>query len=251
MRLIVDIGNSMIKVAIFKDGLLSKSNYPTKNVNYSMFVDFLKKFLGDTKGIEESFIASVSPSVTNLVKDAIYDVLGIYSRVFENSFNKEVLMDIDNPLEVGADLVADIVGATTKYGYPLLICDLGTVSKYLAIDDRGYFYGTSFTPGLQTSMNAFHSNTELLPNDQILKAPEKVYGKNTFEAMNSGVYYGTLFALDGYYEAMKKKYKNVKCIITGGFSNIIKDKKDYIIDPNLTLEGLDIIYRKFGEWYEL
>ena len=156
-------------------------------------------------------------------------------------------MDIDNPMEVGADLVADIVAVTSKYGYPVLICDLGTVSKYLAINDKGYFYGASFTPGLQTSMVAFHSNTELLPDNTITEAPKKVYGKNTFESMSSGVYYGTMFALEGYYKAMKEKYPNVKCVVTGGFSNIIKDNKDYIIDPNLTLDGLDIIYRKLGK----
>lgn len=247
MRLIVDVGNSEIKMAIFDNGLLYKTHFKTKEATSDVLFNKISEFTKGKEGINEAFIASVLPSLNSMIADSIALVLGIKAKVLDSSFNKKVLMDIDNPLEVGADLVADIVGATNKYGYPLLICDLGTVSKYLSIDDRGYFVGASFTPGLQISMNAFHSNTELLPSDDINEAPMKVYGKNTNECMSSGVYYGTIFAIEGYLNEMRKLYPNAKCVITGGFSNIIKDKKDYIIDPNLTLDGLDIIYRKLGD----
>ena len=153
---------------------------------------------------------------------------------------------IDNPNELGSDLVCDSVGAKVRYGNGLIIVDLGTANKLLVIDKDGNFVGCVITPGLKISMKALSASAAQLM-DTSLVAPSKIIGKNSSDSINSGIIYGTIKMIDGLCDDIEKEvgYK-LKRIVTGGNSYLITDhiKDNYIYDNNLIFEGLYQIYLK-------
>ena len=155
------------------------------------------------------------------------------------------LIDIPSPDELGQDLVSDIIGGVSKYGYPLLIVDLGTASKVLYIDERGKFVNCNILPGLGLCRESLAKNASLLPKIE-LRVPETVLANNTIDAMNTGLVYGHAHMIEGIVSRYEQELnKKIKTVITGGYLNLLKPlfEKDFIIDFNLTMEGIYNIYK--------
>ena len=153
---------------------------------------------------------------------------------------------VDNPLEIGNDLIADLVSAKEKYGYPTLIADLGTASKILLLDKTGTFTSCLIMPGLTLSAQSLSNKAALLPEVSLI-APNTVLAKNTLSAMNAGIVYGHADMILGLINRIEKELGySCKHILTGGGSIYIKDilKDDFIYDQNLNLDGLNIIVNK-------
>ena len=152
----------------------------------------------------------------------------------------------DNPNEVGADLIADCVGAISRYGSPLIIIDLGTASKMIAIDNDGAFKGCVIIPGIKVSTEALVRLASQLPYVSY-QLPKKVICTNTIECMNSGVVNGFASLVDGMIERFEDEL-GYECtrVITGGLASTIHPacRKDIILDRDILLYGLYQIYKK-------
>ena len=194
------------------------------------------------EGVSAGLIGSVVPSLTEHIIKEVKEIFGFDIVLLTNETNKEVKMDIDDPMEVGADILADIVAATHFYKAPIIVTDLGTITKYIVIDENKSFIGTSFYPGVKGSLKAMGNIAALLPDLDIAKESEYPYGKNTVDSMLSGIYFGTVSSVSGINKRIDESFdKPVTHILTGGYSNLIHKEFNFIFDKDLTLKGLYLL----------
>ena len=154
---------------------------------------------------------------------------------------------MENPRELGADRIVNAVAAYEIYGGPLIIVDFGTATTFCAITSKGEYLGGAICPGIQISSEALFGRTAKLPKIDIVKIGN-VIGKNTVNAMQSGIFYGYVGQVDYIIKRIKDEIneKNIKVIATGGMASLIATESCEIDKVNelLTLEGLKIIYEK-------
>ncbi len=250
LALMVDVGNSYISFAFFKDGKLEyrldleSSIMEVANIE-SPLINFREKNSIYLPFIKGGLICSVVPSYNKSIQKAIKKVFNIELPVMDYSYCSDLKMHVDNPKEVGGDLLSDVIGAKELYGYPCLIFDLGTISKVMVVDKNGTFIGTSFFPGVRVCLESMREKTELLPEVPLVNKPKKLLGNSTLEALESGVYYGTYSMVKEYSSLLEKEIGYpLKKILTGGNAFIFKDSlTDFIIDSDLVLKGINFIYR--------
>lgn len=246
----VDIGNSYISFGFFKgDELFYRLDVPSSIMDVADIEIPLNKFKEEkqikTSSIEGGLISSVVPSFSKSIQKSLKKVFGVSVNVLDYSYCKNLKMIVDNPKEVGGDLLADVIGAKEIYNFPCLIFDLGTISKVMVVNKEGTFIGTSFFPGVKASLESMRDKTELLPEAPLENRPKKLLGNNTLEALESGVYYGTYSMIKEYSRLIEEDVGySLKKILSGGNAHIFKDSlSDFIIDPDLVLKGIYCIYK--------
>jgi len=151
----------------------------------------------------------------------------------------------DNPNEVGADRLVNCVGARRKYKGPLIIVDSGTATTFDVLSADDHFEGGIIAPGINLSVKALHDAAAKLPRIAI-KKPEKVLGKNTVSAMQSGVFWGYIGLIDGLINQMKSEDKRDFTVIgTGGVASLFEGaaKAIDVYDHDLTINGLLEIWK--------
>ena len=249
MIICVDVGNTTVALAAFKKDEFLFRNYFDYETSFSKeeFFSYLKNLKDiPNEKIEDIIYSSVVPPID---KDLISSLEEFYNakvtRIDKN--NKEILsyLDVEKPNEVGEDLIADVIGGSKKYGYPLLIVDIGTASKVLYINESNKFASANILPGLGLCVRSLFKDTSLLPKIE-LKVPESVIAKETYDAMNTGLVYGHVDMLTGMIHRYEKQLnKKIKVVVTGGYLNILKPlfDKDYIFDLTLTMYGLNEILK--------
>ena len=242
--LIIDIGNTSTDFAVFEDGnikdFLGFFRLPSE-------IEKAKKAMISYKNqggsIDDGMIFSVVPNNDKAVQDLVKEVFGKDISVFNW---KDYKLAKNSPLikeSIGADLLADLRQADIEYGGPCLIADFGTVTKLLQTDENGTFVGLSFIPGLEISLKLFSQNTALLPEYEKFKVPQGRLGLNTYESMSHGIYYSTVYYVKDVLKSLGDS--KVKLILTGGNHRHVKDEfKDAIIDPELTLKGMYVLYEE-------
>jgi type III pantothenate kinase len=153
---------------------------------------------------------------------------------------------LDRPEEIGADRIVNAVGGAAAFKPPLLIVDFGTATTFDVVDGDGNYQGGAIAPGINLSLQALHMAAAKLPHVGI--APSKrVIGKNTNEAIQSGVYWGYAGLIEGLIARIKKEFgKPMTVIATGGLAKLFSNAIDGIdhFDPDLTLRGLYKIYER-------
>ena len=153
-------------------------------------------------------------------------------------------LKIENPSNIGADLVVGAVAALNEHKPPMIVVDMGTATSMMVLDETGALVGGSICPGVQVSLDALTSRTALLPGLQ-LDQPQRAIGKNTLECMRSGVMLGAASMLDGMVSRMEKELgRSAEVIVTGRIAKFIQPlcRTPMIYDSNLTLKGLAAIY---------
>ena len=156
-----------------------------------------------------------------------------------------VKINIENPKQLGADLLVGAVAASTKYGYPCIVVDLGTATTFGVVSAKREFLGGVIYPGVITAYASLIKSTALLESAKLGK-PESVIGRDTMSSIQSGMIYGTIGSIDGIVRKIKQDYGDMKVVVTGGIVNTLKEFLDssYIIDNDLLMDGLNIIYKK-------
>ena len=152
----------------------------------------------------------------------------------------------DNPREVGADRVANAVAALSRVDSACIVVDFGTATTFDCLSSRGEYLGGAIAPGLRISLDALVTRAAKLPRVEIGK-PERAIGRNTEEAMQSGVLYGYAALVDGLVDRLSTEIDaNVSVIATGGLSGVIAAESRTIdaVDQDLTLNGLRIIFQR-------
>ncbi len=253
MTLAVDIGNTNITIGIYnKDTLLVVLRAATdrKRTPDQYAVEFSSMFSihnADKYEFEGAIISSVVPELTNVIKEAIFTITGQTALVIGPGVKTGLNIKIDNPAQLGADLVAGAVGALNKYPVPCLILDMGTANKISVLDSKGNYRGCTISAGVGISLNALSSGTSQLPAIS-LDAPHNAIGTNTIDSMQSGTVLGSAAMIEGLCarleESLGEKVNTV--VATGGIAgDIIRYcRMDIIHDPNLILDGLRFIFDK-------
>jgi type III pantothenate kinase len=258
MLLTFDIGNTNIVIGLFqKDQLTHQWRLSTNNKKTAddYAVDIVELFLTDKidcLSINGCIIASVVPVITNRIHEAVKKfisetVAGKILVVGDESTHLDIEIKLKNKNEVGHDRLINAIAAYKKFGGNLIIVDFGTATTFDVVGKKGEYLGGAISPGVNLSLKALHDMTAQLPKISV-KPQNNVIGKTTFEAMNSGVYFGYAALIEGMIVKIEKElgHSTIR-IITGGLSEIFKDVlKNYIHhhEPDLTLQGLKIIYHK-------
>ena len=252
MVLLLDLGNTNLYVGVVKDHKIIKEfrNHTDFNRSSDEYMQILSHFLNanqiDANEFEGAILSSVIPSLSNTIKNAVESLIKKECKIVGKGIKTGLSIRIDNPSELGADLVCDSVGAINKYTSPIIIIDLGTANKILVIDHNKNFIGCTISVGIKLGIKSLANNAAQLM-DVSLIAPEKIIGKNSSDSLNSGAIYGTVSMIEGKVSKIEKElgYQCVK-ILTGGNSFLIKDILDdsFIHEPKLILEGLYYIYQK-------
>ena len=149
----------------------------------------------------------------------------------------------DNPKEVGADRIADAVGAYDLYGGPSIVVDLGTATTFDAISAEGEYLGGAIVPGISISLEALFHHAAALRSVELV-APRNVIGRSTVESIQSGVLYGYAAQVDGMCALFQETLGEATVVATGGLSSLIAPYAKSIdhVEPWLTLHGLRIVF---------
>ena len=215
--------------------------------------------IGCIEGEEVRFVERVSTNLSkteleyvvefrtlfDLYRISMEDISGsIISSVVGVKTGLNILMD--NPGQLGSDLVVNAVAGLHYYGAPIIMIDMGTATTISVVDDRKNYIGGMILPGVKVSLESLVNRTSQLPRIS-LDAPRKVIGKNTIECMKSGIVMGQAACLDGMIERIFDELGyEAPVVATGGLSGSIVPycKRKIIYDNELTLKGLGIIYHK-------
>ncbi|MFA5503429.1 MAG: type III pantothenate kinase [Bacilli bacterium] len=252
MKACVDVGNTTIGIGIILDDELvheitiNTEKNKSEDEYYSLISRLLKDRNVSVDKIETFIVSSVVPTLTKPLFNVFTKLLKKEGFLVGPSLKSGIPIKIDHPSELGADLVAGIVGLKHKYGYPSVVIDLGTATKLLVLDQSGTYIGGIIAPGLTISSQTLTSSTSLLPN-VALEAPKKVIGKNTIDAMNSGLVYGHSEMIKGLVFKIERELGySFKKIVTGGNAKFVEKLFDqnYIFDNELVYQGLNELIKK-------
>ncbi len=252
MILAIDIGNTNIVTGCIKDGKILfrerlSTNHTATKLEYSAIFKTAFEMYGINSGeIDGAIISSVVPSVTGVVKDSIETLCNIRVMVVGPGIKTGISIVIDNPAQLGSDLVVDAVAGVSEYSVPQIIIDMGTATTITAIDREKRFLGGAIMPGVRVSHDALIDRTSQLPKIALEK-PKKVIGSNTIDCIKSGIIYGNAGAIDGIIDRYREELgEDCTVIATGGLAKVIAPlcKNQIIIDEDLLLKGLMLIYEK-------
>lgn len=247
MILSLDVGNTQIYGGVFEDEKMllsfrknSKSGSSSDEVG--IFLRTVIKENGlDPKKIKKIVLCSVVPEVIYSLKGACQKYFGINPFILQAGVKTGLKIKYRNPLEVGADRIANAVAATQMHPQKnLIIVDLGTATTFCAINKDRDYLGGSIIAGLKLSMESLEAKTAKLPSVEIVSKTE-VLGLSTVESLQSGLYYGHLGAMREIITKMTDEcFKGEKPFVigTGGFSSLFEKEKIFdLIAPDLVLKG--------------
>lgn len=259
MILAIDMGNTNIVIGcvddekIYFEERLSTDHSKTE-LEYAIgFKTVLELYGIESNDIKGAIISSVVPQLVNVIKSAVEKIIGITPLIVGPGVKTGLNLLMDQPKQVGSDLVVDAVAAIQEYGVPVIIIDIGTATTISAVDDKKNYIGGVILPGIKVSLDSLVSRTAQLPRIS-LEAPKRVIGKNTIECMQSGIIYGNASCIDGMIERLKEEVHKttgvqtdrIKVVATGGLAKVITPycKNQITLDSTLLLKGLKIIYDK-------
>jgi type III pantothenate kinase len=254
MLLTVDIGNTNIVIGGFKDDELvfeyrlvsdlkrTVDEYKVQLV--SLMSGFANSQSNDFKKlITNAVICSVVPPLTPNITEVIKSTFDITPLEVGAGIKTGLAIKVSDPTQVGADRIVNSVAVKKIYGNHSLVVDFGTATTFDYVNNDGAYEGGVIAPGLNTSIEALVRNTAKLPRIDLVW-PEKIVGKNTVHAMQSGALVGYVCLVDGIIDNIQKEVGQLNHIIaTGGLGSLIVPHSKLIqkYDPILTLTGMKII----------
>ena len=252
MVLAIDIGNTHILLGCFEDRkilfteLLSTDRSYTDLEYASLIKSALEFNVASFEDIEGAIISSVVPSVTGTIKTAVERFANVSPIVVGPGVKTGLKIRIDNPAQLGSDLVVSAVAGIKEYGVPQINIYMGTATAFSLIDSEKNYLGTSIGAGMGIAAEALSSKTSQLPNIAF-ETPKKVIGTNTVDSMKSGLICQNAALIDGMIERIEEEYGE-KCVLiaTGRYADIVAPlcKHKIILDKDLLLKGLIEVYYK-------
>lgn len=252
MIIAIDIGNTNTVLGCFEgDRILfveRLSTDTTKTVlEYAISVkNVLEMYQINVADTEGAIISSVVPPLTNLFKEAIKKITGCDCMVVGPGIKTGLNILMDNPAQVGSDLIVTAVAGIAQYSLPLIIIDMGTATTMEVVDKNRNFIGGMILPGVRVSLDGLTSRTSQLPRIS-LEAPKRAIGRNTIDSMKSGIVLGNASCIDGMIDRIEEEIgEKATCVATGGLAGCITPhcRHDIILDDELLLKGLMLIYHK-------
>lgn len=252
MLLAIDIGNTNLVIGCFQGDVLKfKARIATDSSRtsdqYGVEIKNMMEAYGvQVSDIDDCIISSVVPPVFNSVRTGVWKVIGKQPMVVGPGLKTGLNIHVDVPSQVGSDRIVIAVAALAEYKAPLILMDLGTATTIEVVEPENKYLGGVIFPGIRVSLDALTSRAAQLPGISLDK-PKQVIGKNTVDCMRSGMMYGTAAMIDGLVERMEGELGHQCTLIaTGGMAQFITPlcKREIILDKNLLLKGLNVIYKK-------
>ena len=232
--LAIDIGNTTINFGLSENEKLEKIKIFTEKFKKIPFGNY-----------DAAIISSVVPFATK----KIIRQLKVKPIIIDHK-NIPIKIKVKNPEQVGSDRLVNAIAAIEIYGAPSVVIDLGTATTFDVVSKKGEYIGGVIAPGIKISAESLSEKTAKLPNIKP-EVPKNIIGKNTKEAILSGIFYGHLGLIREVIEKVKGerlKVKKLKVILTGGYARFFsKHFPDFIVDEDITLKGLEIIFGKISK----
>jgi type III pantothenate kinase len=257
MLLALDIGNTEITVGLFDGAELERSwrltTHPARTPDeWAAVVRSLFDQAGlDITRVSDTILASVVPSVTDAVADALLIATGTTPVEISPEAPLPIKLDVEEPSTVGADRIVNTVAASRLFGVDTIVVDFGTATTMDCITRDGVFLGGIIAPGLKTSgENLIRRTAKLMPTE--LAPPARAMGRKTEDCIRSGLVYGAADAVDGLVRRLKAEWPTravPRVIATGGYASLVAKYSSEIeeVHPDLTLRGLEICHRLLGD----
>ena len=250
MLLAIDIGNSNIVIGCM-NGMQIENEFriATDFVKTSdQYCIDLKNVLSlcdiHVQDLEGVIISSVVPPLLNSFRSAVMKLTGKKPMVVGPGIRTGLNIQMENPAQIGSDLIVAAVAALSRFEPPLIIIDMGTATTITAIDKTGTYVGGCISPGPKISAEALSARTAQLPAIS-LESPKKAIGKNTIDAMRSGVMLGSACMVDGMIDRIDAELGGGATVVaTGGIARFVLPMCRHAIeyDRDLLLKGLALLY---------
>jgi len=243
MLLTIDVGNTETKLGCFWGSELSQTWRVTTELRrtsdeYGVFFTQLFATGGVEGGaVDAVAIASVVPKLDPVLDSACRRFFGTPPVFLHPQTQRLMPVLTENPSEVGADLIAAAIGGRERFGTPLIVVSFGTATVFIAISAAGEYLGVAIAPGVTISIDALIGRTAKLPQIA-LETPKRAIGRNTNEALQSGIVYG--------FARMRGEMGvDARVVATGGLAGIVAKQTPIVeaVDPHLSLVGLQLFHR--------
>jgi len=250
MLLAIDAGNSDVKLGVFqgpqvlKTWRLNRDELRTTD-EYGVQVRSLFDLAGlDAQKVEAVIISCVVPYLNYTLQWLAEQYFKVTPVFVDHTTHTGLTILYDDVSELGSDRLVDAVAAVEKYGAPCIVIDFGTATTFNAVSSRREYLGGIIVPGIMTAADALVARAAKLP-PVAFERPRQVVGSSTIEALQSGMYFGTVAMVDGLIELIREGMEgSPKVIATGGLGPLMEHASTYIdaLDETLTLDGLRIVY---------
>ncbi|MBN9525530.1 MAG: type III pantothenate kinase [Alphaproteobacteria bacterium] len=253
MLLAIDCGNTNIKFVLFEgDTLIAEWRTTTdKRRTADEYAVWLTQLMS-LKGIQGSLVTDCI--IATVVPDVLFNLRRLVQVYFEieplvvgeADCNLGITVKYNKPTDVGADRLADAIGAYSIWGGPLIVIDFGTATTFNVVDRNGDYLGGIIAPGVNLNLEALHAAAAKLPRVTVSKT-DTVIGTDTPTAMRAGVYWGYLSLVEGLTLKLKQEYGSEMTVAaTGGLAPLFAEGTKAIdhVDPHLTRRGLLEIWRR-------
>jgi type III pantothenate kinase len=251
--LAVNVGNTNTVLGVFRGTDLeqhwrtSTDSERTADELAVLFAGLLEQVgLTFSNQITGVVLSSVVPTSTSALREMVNRYFNFPPVVVEPGTKTGLSIATDNPRELGPDRVVNALAAFSRYGGPCIVIDFGTATTYDVVSERGEFLGGAIAPGVQTKNASLSRETARLPQVE-LGAPRSVVGKNTVEAIQSALIYGSAAEADGMIDRLRKELGgSATVVVTGGLAPLIVPHCQFVDehDPWLTLEGLRLVFER-------
>lgn len=251
MVLAIDVGNSNIVIGVIHEhdvcfvSRMATERCHTEDQYAIHFREIFQLYGLSAASFEGGIISSVVPPITNVIAKAVSRIVGKEPLLVGPGIKTGLNIMIDNPSQLGSDIVVDNVAAHSMYRGALIVVDMGTATTISVTDEKGNIRGVAIAPGVGISLEALSKNTAQLQGIN-LEHPKKVIGTNTVDSMKSGMVYGWASMLDGMIDRCLEELGTPATVVaTGGHAKYIIShcKRKIIYHENLLLTGLDLVYR--------
>ena len=253
MLLALDVGNTNIVIGFLDEsGIRNIARLETDRDKtaheYAISLRQVIEFSGIApENIDGAILSSVVPPINGALIAAVRMITGIRPLVVGPGIKTGLRIHIDNPAQLGSDLVVDAVAGIHHYPLPQIIIDMGTATTVSVLDAEGGYRGGMILPGVAVSHDALASRTAQLPK-VAFELPKHTIGTNSVDCLKSGLLYGNAGALDGLIDRINVEL-NTPCTVvaTGGLSSVIAPlcRNKIILDDDLLLKGLSILFEKY------
>lgn len=249
MLLAIDVGNSTTVVGLYaRERLVRRWRITTTERTPDEFVLLLSGMIAPVEGrLTGAAVASVVPAVVTSLRPALAELVDGPVVVLGPGTRTGLAIKLDNPREVGADRVANAIGAIDRFGAPVVAVDFGTATTVDLVGPDGAYVGGVIAPGVRTGAEALVEATAALRRVELV-VPRRVVGRNTSEAIQSGLTHGFASLVDGLVARIvaEQSLADVPVVATGGLAEVVAPlcRTVTAIDDDLTLRGLRIVYER-------
>lgn len=251
MLLVIDVGNSNTVVGLYQGAELRAhwrliTYHRTTDELRVLVITLLQQAGFEPRQVTGCCISSVVPQINAALYQLSKEAFGIEPVTVGPGVKTGLVIQMENPKEVGADRIVNAVGALEENNGPLIVVDFGTATTFDAISEKAEYRGGIIVPGIQISADALFEKCAKLPRVDVVK-PSGVIGRDTIGSIRSGLTYGYADMVDGLIGRMSEEMRAHPTVIaTGGMAPLIAEiaKRIDKVDPLLTLKGLRAVYMK-------